>query len=171
MIASKSARGDLEKRSDALPFLFIADSPSQILVHKGRVVTERGAKVAGEYLRDLGIIDGTGPKIDDVLTVLGVLDAWPPVKGVRKEAYVHTPDNPGMAGSTARVEFDGASARVTLVYFLGEPKLLQGAQPGDEVGGMGSDFRPSMIREALRCVLTIPRTGAPVWEVTPVNIQ
>ena len=114
-IAATAAHGALVKRSDALPFMFMADSPPAVLVHKGHVVRERGAKIAGEYLRDLGIIDGTGPKIEDVLFVLFALDAWPPITGAAKEGYVNAPGDKSLADVTAAVEFDGVTARVTLV--------------------------------------------------------
>src|SRR5262245_23052281 len=77
-IAATAAKGTLKKRSDALPFLFTAESPPAVLIHRGAVVRDKGPRVAGDYLRDLGIIEGRGPQLDDVLFVLGALDARPP---------------------------------------------------------------------------------------------
>jgi len=169
-IAATAAKGTLEKRSDALPFMFMADDPAAVLVHKGRVVREKGGKVAGEYLRDLGIIEGKGPKIEDVLFVLFALDAWPPIKEVPKEAYVHAPDNPAQADVTAQVDFDGVTAHVTLVYFLGEPALPQHGSGAGNIGGMDPDFKPKLVRPAARCTLTIPKTGDPAWKIEKLNI-
>lgn len=169
-IAAKAARGSLEKRSDDLPFMFMADVPAAVLVHKGRVVTEKGGKIAGEYLRDLGIIEGKGPKIADVLFVLFALDAWPPVKEVPKESYVNAPDNPAQKDITARVDFDGLTATINLVYFLGEPQIPRnpasnGKGVPDDVGGRDFSTKQNAVRPIVRCTLTIPKTGDPAWKV------
>jgi len=171
-IAATAARGKLEKRSDALPFLFQAEAPPFVLVHQGQVVRDKGAKVAGAYLRDLGIIEGKGPGIEDVLVVLFALDAWPPVPGVPKESYVHAPGDKALADITAQVYFDGAEATVTLVYFTSGPIMPKPPgppAPGDTVGSMDPDFRPKSYRQIARCTLTIPKKGDPAWKVEPLN--
>jgi hypothetical protein len=171
-IAATAARGKLEKRSDALPFLFKAEDPPWVLVHKGQAVRGKGGKVAGEYLRDLGIIEGKGPGIEDVLVALAALDGWPPVTGVDRTSYVHAPGDKALADITAGVYFDGVTATVTLVYFLSGPILPERrgpAAPGDTVGGMDPDFRPKPYRKIARCTLTIPKSGDPTWKIEPLN--
>lgn len=172
-IAATVARGKLEKHSDALPFLFKAESPPWVLVHKGQVVRDKGGKAAGEYLRDLGIIEGRGPAIEDVLVVLDALDALPPITGVPKKSYVHAPGDSALADVTAQVYFDGVRATVTLVYFLGEPTLPKGAggppAPGDTVGAPDPDYKPTPVRPIARCTLTIPKTGDPAWKIENLN--
>jgi hypothetical protein len=171
-LAATVAKGKLEKRSDALPFLFRADSPPAVLVHHGKVVRDKGAKVAGEYLRDLGIIEGRGPAIEDVLAVLAALDAWPPVQDVPKESYVNAPGDKKLADLTAQVYFDGVSAQITLVYFLSGP-LMPGsggpAAPGDTVGSRDPNFQPKPYRKIARCTLMIPQKGEPTWKVENLN--
>lgn len=171
-LAATAAKGKLAKRSDALPFLFTATDPPAVLVHKGKVVRDKGAKVAGEYLRDLGIIEGKGPAIDDVLAVLAALDAWPPVAQVPKTSYVHAPGDKALADVTAQVYFDGVSAQITLVYFLGGPIMPERGGPagsGDTVGGMDPDYRPRPYRKMARCTLDIPKTGDPAWKIEHLN--
>jgi hypothetical protein len=171
-IAATAARGKLEKRSDALPFLFKAEDPPAVLVHKGQVVREKGVKAAGEYLRDLGIIEGRGPGIEDVLILLGALDAWPSVTPAPKEPYVHAPGDPALADATAQIYFDGISALITLVYFLSGPIMPERggpAAPGDTAGGMDPNYRPKPYRKMARCTLTIPKSGDAAWKVEYLN--
>jgi hypothetical protein len=171
-LAATAAKGKIAKRSDALPFLFTATDPPYVLVHKGKVVREKGAKVAGEYLRDLGIIEGKGPSIEDALVVLAALDALPPVTGVAKESYVHAPGDKKLADATAQIYFDGVTATVTLFYFLSGP-IMPGsggsAAPGDTVGGMAPGYQPKPYRKVARCTLTIPKAGDPAWMVENLN--
>lgn len=175
-IAATVAKGKPEKRSDALPFLFKAEDPPWVLVHKGQVVRERGAKVAGEYLRDLGIIQGKGPGIEDVVTVLTALDALPPVTGVKKESYIHVPGDSALSGVTARVYYDGLNARVTLSYFVGDPTPIKGAGgppgPGDTVGAPDPDYKPTVtkVRPVARCTLTISKSGDASWTIEQINL-
>jgi hypothetical protein len=172
-IAATAAKGKLQKRSDALPFLFMAESPPSVLIHRGKVVRDRGAKIAGEYLRDLGIIEGRGPAIEDVLYLLSALDALPPVKDVPKESYVHAPGDAAQQDITAQLYFDGVTATVTLTYFLGGPtpanKGSAGPAPGDTVGSRDPSYRPTAVRPIARCTLTIPRTGDPAWKIEHLN--
>ena len=172
-LAATAAKGKLAKRSDALPFLFTTtDPPGAVLVHQGKVVRGKGAQVAGEYLRDLGIIEGKGPGIEDVLAVLDALDAWPQVTGVAKTSYVHAPGDKALADITAQVYWDGVSALITLVYFLSGPIMPERggpAAPGDTVGGMDPDYRPRPYRKIARCTLTIPKTGDPAWKIEHLN--
>lgn len=172
-IAATAAKGTLQKHSDALPFLFTAESPPVVLVHRGAVVRDRGPKIAGDYLRDLGIIEGRGPQIDDVLFVLGALDARPPIQEVPKDSYVHAPGDAALADVTARVEFDGVTATVILTYFLGPPALPKSGSgppgPGDTVGSKDPNYKPTMIRPIARCTLTIAKTGDATWKVERLN--
>jgi len=174
-IAATAARGKLEKRSDALPFLFKAEDPPWVLVHKGQAVRAKGPAVAGDYLRDLGIIEGKGPAIEDVLVVLAALDALPPVPKVPKESYIHAPGDRALADVTARVTFDGVTAQVILVYFVGDPVPVKGASgppaPGDTVGGRDPNYKPSvtMVRPIARCTLVIPKTGEAAWKIEQLN--
>jgi hypothetical protein len=168
-VAAAAAPGQKLDRYDALPFMFMADRPAAVLVHHGRVVTETGAKVAGGYLRDLGIIDGRGPTIEHVLFALFALDAWPPVKDVAKERYINNPHDDATAELNPAVHFDGVTAQVILHYWVVEP----GAdQPDPDDGNVrGSRGQPSgrQARPILRCTLTIAKTGDPAWTVEQQN--
>lgn len=169
-IAAKAARGTLEKRSQALPFLFMADSPQAVLVHQGKVVTDRGAAAAGRYLRDLGVIQGKGPAIDDVLYVLHVFEAWPPIKEVPVESYIHVAGDERLADLTARLEYDGEAARVVLHYFLGAGERPTPRQPTEkeleenDVGTVDRTTRPPVTRPVARATLHIPASGEPGWK-------
>lgn len=171
-LAATVARGKIQKHSDALPFLFKADQPPYVLIHKGQVVRDKGVKVAGEYLRDLGIVENRGPAIDDVLVVLGALDALPPVTGAPKESYVHAPGDKALADLTARIYVGGGNAKITLVYFLSGPLMPERggpAAPGDTVGDMDPDHRPKPYRKIARCRLVIPKAGDAAWTVEQLN--
>ena len=164
-IAAKASVGQLEKRSDALPFLFMADAPAAVLVHQGAVVTAKGAAAAGAYLRDLGIVDGSGPGIEDVLFVLFAFDAWPPVQdhGAHKEQFINSPGDPSLAELTARVDMETEAAHVVLHYWLPEPT----PPPEDlenDVGSIDPDSVPVVVRPVLRTTLVIPRAGAAAWK-------
>jgi hypothetical protein len=167
-IAATAARGALERRSDALPFMFMADSPAAVLVHHGRVVTDKGPAAAGAYLRDLGLIDGKGPQIDDVLFVLFAFKAWPTVKGAAPEGYIHAPDAPALSELTAQVEFDGVSARVILHYWLPDPGGGAGGH-GNDVGSIDPDLQVTQVRPIARATLEIARTGDASWQVEYLN--
>jgi len=171
-IAATAARGKIEKRSDALPFLFKAEDPPWVLVHKGQVVREKGAKAAGAYLRDRGIIEGQGPAIDDALVLLGALDALPPVTEVPRDSYVNAPSDRALADATAQIYFDGAQALITLTYFLSGPVMPDRggpARPGDTVGAVDPNYQPKPYRKIARCTLTIPKTGDAAWKVEHLN--
>lgn len=172
-IAATVAKGKLQKRSDALPFLFTATSPPVVLVHHGAVVRGKGAKVVGEYFRDLGIIEGKGPQIEDALFVLAAFDALPPITEVPRDSYVHAPGNPKLADATARVDFTGMDAGIELTYFLSPPLMPRGGNgppgPGDTVGGKDPNYKPSMYRQIARCTLVIPKTGDPAWKIERLN--
>ena len=171
-LAATAGKGKIQKVSDALPFLFKAEQPPYVLVHKGQVVRDRGVKAAGEYLRDLGIVENRGPGLEDVLVVLAALDALPPVKGVAKESYVHAPGDKAQADITAKLYVGGGNAKITLVYFLSGPLMPDRggpAGPGDTVGGMDPDYKPKPYRKIARCRLVIPRTGDPAWTVEELN--
>jgi hypothetical protein len=180
-IAATVSGGKLEKRSDALPFLFLAGDSSQVLVHKGKVVKEEGAAAAGRYLRDLGIIDGKGPGIKDVLLVLEALNAWPPVEVPVKsfihygDDYVPTPEElkytaPQPEELTAQITLERDAARVVLHYFLpGPPNRPPPTTPAEDrendVGSPDeSDVKPAIVKPLARAILEIPRSGEPGWK-------
>jgi hypothetical protein len=169
-IAATQASGALKMRSKALPFLFMADRPAAVLVHKGVVVKEKGAAAAGSYLRDLGVIQGKGPAIEDVLYVLHVLDAWPSIKEVDQQAYIHYPNDERLADLTARLEYDGESARVVLHYFLSEGARPSPVEPSqkdykkNDVGTVDKQARPPATRQVARATLVIPASGEPAWK-------
>jgi hypothetical protein len=172
-LAATAAKGPVQKRSDALPFLFTAASPPVVLVHHGAIVRGKGAKVIGEYLRDLGIIEGKGPQIEDALFVLAAFDALPPVTEVARDSFVHAPGDAKLADVTARVDFDGLTAGIELTYFLGPPTAPKTGNgppgPGDTVGSKDPNYKPAMIRPIARCTLQIPKTGDPAWKVERLN--
>ncbi|HET9624885.1 MAG TPA: hypothetical protein VFP84_26135 [Kofleriaceae bacterium] len=172
-IAATVAKGPVQKRSDALPFLFTAASPPVILVHRGAVVRGTGAKVVGEYLRDLGIIEGKGPQIEDALFVLRALDALPPVTDVPRDSFVHAPGDAKLADLTASLYADGLFAQIQLTYLVGQPvwpKSGNGpAGPGDTVGSKDPDFKPKMIQPILRATLMIQKSGDPAWKLERLN--
>lgn len=172
-VAAAVATGPFTKRSDALPFVFMAKSPRTVLVHQGKVVTEKGAAAAGRYLRDLGIIDGKGPGIDDVLYMLHFFDAWPPVKEAPKQAYVTNEDE----ALAPRIERENGVARVVLHYYVGKPSSTD-EQPAATPENYPDDFRendvgtvapeagdaaPVNFRPVARFALEIPPSGEPHW--------
>ena len=162
-IAAKAAVGQLDKRSDALPFMFMADSPAAVLVHNGAVVTSKGAAAAGSYLRDLGIVDGQGPKIADVLFVLFAFEAWPPVEGVPEEHFINSPDNQSLEELTARIDMETDAAHIVLHYWLPEPEMSAEDQEND-VGSVDPEAVVSAVRPLLRTTLVIPKTGDAAWK-------
>lgn len=172
-IAANVAKGPFEKRSDALPFMFMAKSPPRVLVHEGEVVTDRGPAVAGRYLRDLGIIRGEGPGIEDVLYLLFALDALPPIEKVSeeisKEAYIHVPDDERLSDLTARVEYDGEQARVVLHYFLPKNDSDTEDMKENDVGAVDPTMAEPEVRPVARCTLTIPQSGDAEWTIEELN--
>lgn len=164
-IAESQKAGEIHKRSDALPFLFQAERTKAVLIHKAAVITARGPVVAGAYLRDLGVPQGKGPQLDDVLWTLWALDALPKVDPLSSEGYVNVPSNARLTDLTARIEYDGQSAHIVLHYFKPDPappKDVQrgGAQQGTSVGGsIGS----GATRAIVRMTLDIPETGDAAW--------
>lgn len=172
-IAATVAKGNLQKRSDALPFLFTATSPPVVLVHHGAVVRGKGAKVVGEYFRDLGIIEGKGPQIEDALFVLAAFDALPPVTEVPRGSFVHAPGDPKLADLTASVYADGLFAQIQLTYMVGQPVWPKSGNgppgPGDTVGSKDPDYKPKMIQPIIRCTLELHKTGDPAWKMERLN--
>jgi hypothetical protein len=171
-IAAAQNAGKVSKRSDALPFLFQADRAHAVLVHKGQVITQRGPVVAGAYLRDLGVAQGKGPQLDDVLWTLWALDALPDVKPLAAEGYVHVANNPRLADITANIEWDGQSAHIVLHYFKPEPALpkdvrVSGSGPsGTAVGGSAGNGK---IRALVRMTLDVPEKGDAAWRREDLN--
>lgn len=170
-LAAKQKVGDVHKRSDALPFLFSADRAKAVLIHHGAVVTKRGPVIAGAYLRDLGVPQGKGPQLDDVLWTLWALDALPSVDPLGPEGYVNVPNNKRLADLTARIEFDGQSAHIVLHYFKPEPKLPKDVHPGGSapqgtaVGGRVG----GTTRALVRMTLDIPEKGDSAWRREDIN--
>jgi hypothetical protein len=163
-LAAKQGAGEVHKRSDALPFLFAADRTRCVLIHKGAVITKRGPVVAGAYLRDLGVPQGKGPQLDDVLWTLWALDALPKVDPLAPEGYINVPNNQRLADLTARIEWDGQSAHIVLHYFKPEPKLPKDVHPGAAAQGTGVGGAVGGTTRALvRMTLDIPETGDSAW--------
>lgn len=164
-LAAKQGAGAVHKRSDALPFLFQADRTKSVLIHKGAVITQRGPVVAGAYLRDLGVPQGQGPQLGDVLWTLWALDALPKLEApLSPEGYIHVPNNQRLADLTARIEWDGQSAHIVLHYFKPEPKLPPNVHPGSAPQGTGVGGRIGGTTRALvRMTLDIPETGDAAW--------
>jgi len=160
-IAARQHAGLVHKHSDTLPFLFAAERARSVLIHQGAVVTRRGPGVAGAYLRDLGILRGNGPPLDDVLWALWALDALPKVEPIGTEGYVNVPSSRRLADVTARIEYDGPIARVVLHYFKPEGPLAKDAHPASSAppgGRVGS-----AVRGLVRMTLDIPETGDAAW--------
>jgi hypothetical protein len=172
-LALQQKVGEVHKRSDALPFLFSADRAKAVLIHHGAVITQRGLVIAGAYLRDLGVVQGKGPQLDDLLWTLWALDALPRVDPLSPEGYVNVPNNKRLADITARMEFDGQSAHIVLHYFKPEPKLpddvrLSDRAPrGSPVGGGGRVGQ--IVRAVVRMTFDIPQTGNAAWRREDVN--
>jgi hypothetical protein len=169
-LAQKAASGPVTKHGDALPF-FYDSSRGAILVHHGKVVTERGAVVAGAYLRDIGIIRGVGPTIDDAVYVLSALDALPTVDKLARDAFVHTSD-PKLADAVPRIETDGQTARIVLHYLLaGAP--VQKVDPDPTHRHVGSPTQSDMkvrVQPVARMSLTIPAQGDASWARENINL-
>jgi uncharacterized membrane protein YgcG len=181
-LAAKQHAGGVYKRSDALPFLFSADRARCVLVHRGQVISKRGAAVAGAYLRDLGIAQGKGPPLDDVLWTLWALEALPDVEPLGAEGYVHVPDDQRLASLTARIDHDGQAAHIVLHYFKPEAKPARNVHPdssrgasggssggrtggssGGRTGGSSGGRTGGATRELVRATLDIPATGDAAW--------
>jgi len=147
-IAHAAAGAPVHKKSDLLPFLFFTDDSRVVLVHRGAVVNPKGPAEVGAYLRDLGIIDGKGPTINDIVYVLEVFDALPPITEVPPTRYALSRSSP----LTSHVDHDGKTAKVVLNYILGD-----GPRPrGDE------NVKPSKL--IARAVLEIAKTGDAAWK-------
>lgn len=165
-LAAGQNAGKVQRRSAALPFLFSAERGGCILIHRGAVISQRGPAVAGAYLRDLGVPQGKGPDLDDVLWALWALDALPDVTPLAREGYINVPDNKRLADLTARIEHDGSSARVVLHYFKPEPKQPPGVHRGPTGGSTGGPTGGrigKIVRELVRTTLEIPPTGDAAW--------
>ena len=160
-LAAKQKVGAVHKRSAELPFLFSAERTRSVLLHRGALVTKRGPVIAGAYLRDLGVPQGKGPQLDDVLWALWALDALPKVEPIGTEGYVNVPSSRRLADVTARIEYDGPIARVVLHYFKPEGPLAKDAHAASSApqgGRVGS-----AVRGLVRMTLDIPETGDAAW--------
>jgi hypothetical protein len=169
-LAAKQKVGAVKKRSAELPFLFSGERARSVLIHRGAIITKRGPVVAGAYLRDLGVPQGKGPQLDDVLWALWALDALPKVDPLGPEGYVHVPNNPRLADLTARIEYDGQSAHIVLHYFKPDPPMpkdvhVGGGTPGTaKGGGIGGTTRA-----LVRMTLDIPERGDSAWRRDDIN--
>jgi hypothetical protein len=144
-IATKAAGGvPVRKQSDRVPFLFFSDDGHVVLIHHGAIVTPKGPGEVGAYLRDIGIIDGKGPTIDDLVYLLEVFDALPPITDVPPTNY---------ALGSSHVDHDGKTAKVVLEYVLGD---------GPRPRGEDLNVKPSTL--IARAVLEIAKTGTPAWK-------
>lgn len=173
-LAAAQGVGEVTKRSDALPFMFQAERALRaVLIHNGSVVKQRGPAVAGAYLRDLGITQGKGPQLDDVLWALWALEALPDVRPLPPESYVNNPGNARLADLTARIEYDGTTARVVLHYMKPDTSEPPGA-PGRHgaPAPAGSELKGVVMpktRAIVRATLEIPATGDAAWRRDDLN--
>ena len=172
-LAQQAAGAAVTKHSDRLPFLFTAGA-KKVLVHKGAVVTGRGPAVAGAYLRDLGVIQGMGPQIDDILVALDALDALPNVDGVDKRAWV----DKSVADLAPYIYTDGTTAQVVLHYFLGGKPVqtidsdpTHKKQAGASAGAPLDQPRPPGAgpRATARMTLEIRAAGDAAWKRETIN--
>ena len=172
-IAAAQGVGDVSKRSAALPFMFQADRVLRaVLIHKGSVVKTRGPATAGAYLRDLGIAQGKGPQLDDVLWAIWALEALPDVKPLPPESYVNNTTSPRLADLTARIEYDGTSAKVVLHYLKPDTSEPPGAPGRTGSATAGSELKGAVMpktRPVVRATLEIPATGDAAWRKDDLN--
>lgn len=172
-LAAAQGVGEVTRRSDALPFMFQAERVLRaVLIHNGSVVKLRGPAVAGAYLRDLGVAQGKGPQLDDVLWALWALEALPAVKPLAEESYVHNTESPRLADLTARIEHDGTTARVVLHYLKPDTSEPPGAPGRPGAGPGGSELKGVVMpktRAVVRATLTIPPTGDAAWRLEDLN--
>lgn len=173
-IAAQQHAGAVKKRSDALPFLFQGDRSKSVLIHRGAVITARGPVVAGAYLRDLGIAQNKGPKLEDVLWTLWALDALPDVAPMAPEGYVNRAGDKRLEDLTARIEWDGKSAHIVLHYFKPEAKPpanvnVSGGADVQQGTGVGGRVGGSTVREIVRMTLDIPEKGDAKWRREDLN--
>jgi len=163
-LAAKQKVGAVRKRSAELPFLFSAERGRAVLFHRGALVTKRGPVVAGAYLRDLGVPQGKGPQLDDVLWALWALEALPSVEPLAAEGYINVPNNQRLSDLTARIEYDGQSAHIVLHYFKPDPPMPKGVNPGGAPQGTAVGGRIGGTTRALvRMTLDIPEHGDAAW--------
>lgn len=171
-LAAAQGVGAVTRRSDALPFMFQAERVLRaVLIHKGSVVKLRGPATAGAYLRDLGIAQGKGPQLDDVLWALWALEALPDVKPLAEEGYVNSPGNARLADLNARIEYDGTTARVVLHYLKPDTSEPPGA-PGRTGAPAGSELKGVVMpktRAVVRATLEIPPAGEAAWRREDLN--
>lgn len=143
------------ERAPGPRYMFWAHGYRGVLVHHGKVVTGRGLEVAASYLRDVGIVAGPEPTIDQALFTLFVLHALPEVEGFGEEAYVYSDASGPLKDLRARIEREPGKATILLFY------------QGDEGSGYleaGAPDRPEAdLRAVVKMSLTI--TANPTDEV------
>jgi hypothetical protein len=130
-IAESSLGQKVEKHSDGLPFLFKTSGAGgkSVLVHRGKVVNDRGPQALADYLRDIGAVAGPGPKPGDLLIALRALEAFPTVDNAYGDTrYIHTPDNPKLASLSPRIERGEKGAAIVLHYPTGSAST-EGERP------------------------------------------
>lgn len=151
----------LKKRTDELPYYFYARGVRGILVHHGKVVTERGVQVAADYLRDIGFVEGPTPSAFQALHVLQFLEALPKIEGFAPDDYYPPPGpNPNAWDKAlgARVERKPGEATLVLSY-LGESHR---SHPGGAPAG-------PVKRQVTRATLTIGGEGPAKWKLEDVE--
>jgi len=167
-LAEKTAGAPVTKKSDSLPFVFETTTGKRVVIHNGTVVTGRGPAVAGAYLRDLGVIQGKGPQIDDILVALDALDALPTLPNVDKHGWVGK-QLPDLA---PYVYTDGQTAQIVLHYFLGgKPIVKVDTDPTHKPQvGAPMDAGPGPVPKATaRMTLELRPQGDATWKREDIN--
>jgi hypothetical protein len=174
--AQARATGPVSKHSDALPFLFKAEKPRAVLIHHNRIVAERGPKAAGAYLRDIGVPQGQGPGLDDVLWTLWALEALPKVEGYEEQGFINAPNVPRFKDLNPYIYFTGTTAQVVLCY-LGPklpppPEVPLDARHNPNVvrgGGEAANTPPIDVYKFVRMTFDIPAQGDASWKREDLN--
>lgn len=129
------------QRAPGPRYMFWAHGYRGVLVHHGKVITGRGLEVAAAYLRDVGIVAGPEPTIDQALSALFVLHALPEVEGFGEEAYVYSDASGPLKDLRARIEREPGKATIVLSYL------------GDEDSGYFEAGAPDRPEADLRAVV------------------
>lgn len=140
--------------------LFLDDSVrAYALVDGGRVVPDTGLRALGRYLDRLGVYSWARLDVGELLDIVHVFDAWPPLRDT--DGYG---DRTGYATEHAldaelpppQLERAPRELRLTLYYALHD---------GGDPFGEGSLPGPALVR-AGRWELTLRAGKTPTWTVT-----
>jgi hypothetical protein len=157
---------EVAERFPRWPFLFrlFVDESWRAyeLVSRGRVVAERGVVALGQHLDLDGVFTGTPVSASELLDIIHVFDAWPPVSGI--------PGYPDPTAYAAGGELDAelpppelqrepGALRVVLHYRLLEPRH------SEDLFGDGPPDGPRLM-EVGRWELLLRFKKAPVWTET-----